>query len=185
MANPTTTAESTTGPNSNDNGEKQPSYSTAVVVSITCLAHAVIVLIVSIAIAIKDPSYLQTWANILGIMSAVLASIQYFPQIWTTFRLQKVGSFSIPMMCIQTPGSLVWAASLAQRLGAEGWSAWGVYVITALLQGTLLIMGIYFEYLGPKKDVIEQPFMDDETTTADIEEDGPQQASERTPLLSE
>lgn len=116
-------------------------------------------------------------------MSAVLASIQYFPQIWTTFRLQKVGSLSIPMMCIQTPGSLVWAASLAQRLGAEGWSAWGVYVITALLQGTLLVMGIYFEYLGPKKDVIEHPFMGDETPVA-IEEHH-QQPTENTPLLSE
>lgn len=55
------------------------------------------------------------------------------------------------MMCIQTPGSLVWAASLAARLGTEGWSTWGVYVVTALLQGTLLIMGIYFEYINPSK----------------------------------
>lgn len=50
------------------------------------------------------------------------------------------------MMCIQTPGSFVWAASLAARLGASGWSAWGVYVVTGLLQGTLLVMGIVFEY---------------------------------------
>lgn len=184
--NPTTSAETENEPNGNENvgdDEKQPSYSTAVIVSIICLVHAVIVLIVSLAVAIKHPSNLQTWANILGIMSAVLASIQYFPQIWTTFRLQKVGSLSIPMMCIQTPGSLVWAASLAQRLGAEGWSAWGVYVITALLQGTLLSMGIYFEYLGPKKDIIEHSFIADETPAVTEEHD--QQANENTPLLSE
>lgn len=48
-------------------------------------------------------------------------------------------------MCIQTPGSFVWAASLAARLGPEGWSAWGVYVVTGCLQGTLLSMGIYYE----------------------------------------
>ncbi|RAO64760.1 uncharacterized protein BHQ10_000772 [Talaromyces amestolkiae] len=185
LVNPTTSAETENESHGNENvenDEKQPSYSTAVIVSITCLAHAVIVLIVSLVVAIKHPSNLQTWANVLGIMSAVLASIQYFPQIWTTFRLQKVGSLSIPMMCIQTPGSLVWAASLAQRLGAEGWSAWGVYVITALLQGTLLVMGIYFEYLG-QKDVIEHPFMADETPAANAEQD--QQATENTPLLSE
>lgn len=87
------------------------------------------------------------------------------------------------MMCIQTPGSLVWAASLAQRLGAEGWSAWGVYVITALLQGTLLVMGIYFEYLGPEKDVIEHPFMGDDAPAMTGEQG--QQATENTPLLSE
>lgn len=186
MVNPTASAETENEPNGSENvenDEKQPSYSTAVIVSITCLAHAVIVLIVSLAVAIKHPSHLQTWANVLGIMSAVLASIQYFPQIWTTFRLQKVGSLSIPMMCIQTPGSLVWAASLAQRLGAEGWSAWGVYVITALLQGTLLVMGIYFEYLGPQKDVIQHPFIADETPAANAEQD--QLATENTPLLSE
>lgn len=52
------------------------------------------------------------------------------------------------MMCIQTPGSLIWAASLAARKGWSGWSIWGVLVVTACLQGTLLIMAIYFEYFG-------------------------------------
>lgn len=175
--------------NHNDNetadvsSEEQPSYRTAVIVSIVCVAHAAIVLIVSLAVAIKQPSHLQAWANFLGIMSAVLASIQYFPQIWTTFRLRKVGSLSIPMMCIQTPGSLVWAASLAQRLGAEGWSAWGVYVVTALLQGTLLVMGIYFEYLGPQKDIIKHPF-NPEAESSTEEERQDQQPTENTPLLS-
>lgn len=51
-------------------------------------------------------------------------------------------------MCIQTPGSLVWAASLAARKGWSGWSIWGVLVVTACLQGTLLTMAIYFEYFG-------------------------------------
>lgn len=43
----------------------------------------------------------------------------------------------------------MWAASLATRLGPEGWSTWGVYAITALLQGTLLVMAVYFEYISP------------------------------------
>jgi hypothetical protein len=49
------------------------------------------------------------------------------------------------MMVIQTPGSFLWAASLAARLGMEGWSTWGVYLITGCLQGCLLVMGISFE----------------------------------------
>ena len=49
------------------------------------------------------------------------------------------------MMCIQTPGSYVWAGSLAARLGWAGWSTWGLFLVTGLLQGTVLAMGIYFE----------------------------------------
>ena len=59
------------------------------------------------------------------------------------------------MMCIQTPGSLVFAASLAARLGKEGWSSWGVFLVTACFQGALLFMAVYFEYFGPeRKDAI-------------------------------
>lgn len=49
------------------------------------------------------------------------------------------------MMLIQTPGSFVWSASLAARLGIEGWSTWGVFLVTGCLQGCLLVMGICFE----------------------------------------
>ncbi|KAL1961719.1 hypothetical protein VTN77DRAFT_1119 [Rasamsonia byssochlamydoides] len=168
---PTVPVSSTTKPT-----DAVPPYRTAVTVAILCVVHAVILLIMSILIAITQPSHLQAWANILGIMSAILASIQYFPQIYTTFRLRRVGSLSIQTMCIQTPGSLLWAASLAERLGTEGWSTWGVYVVTALLQGTLLAMGIYFEYLGPKKDILPQPRYEDAVQQ-------PQQPSEQTPLL--
>lgn len=49
------------------------------------------------------------------------------------------------MMCIQTPGSFVWVGSLAGRLGVAGWSTWGIYLVTGVLQGILLIMAIGFE----------------------------------------
>lgn len=126
-----------------------PTYRTALAITAICLFHALVTVVISVGFAIRQPSALPAWANFLGILAAVLASIQYFPQIYTTFRLRCVGSLSIPMMCIQTPGSLVWAASLAAREGAKGWSIWGVLVVTACLQGTLLVMAIYFEYFGP------------------------------------
>ncbi|QKX57245.1 uncharacterized protein TRUGW13939_04353 [Talaromyces rugulosus] len=183
-------ATSVTDPTNSASAEQtqddQPTYRTAVIVTIISVIHAAVILVASIVIAATQPGHLQAWANVLGIMSAVLASIQYFPQIWTTFRLQKVGSLSIPMMCIQTPGSLVWAASLAQRLGVEGWSAWGVYVVTALLQGSLLVMGIYFEYLGPKKDIINGPINATDETVEQSPSSPPgeeEPPSENTPLL--
>lgn len=65
--------------------------------------------------------------------------------------LQAVESLSIPMMCIQTPGSFVWVGSLAARFGWEGWSTWGIYLVTGVLQGCLLVMGITFEVRKWKK----------------------------------
>lgn len=55
------------------------------------------------------------------------------------------------MMCIQTPGSFVWVGSLAARFGWEGWSTWGIYLVTGVLQGFLLVMGILFELRARKE----------------------------------
>jgi hypothetical protein len=124
---------------------KQYTWQTAVGVAFLCLLHGLVVIILSAALLISRPDHLGTWANVLGITATILAGIQYLPQIWMTWHLGHVGSLSIPMMLIQTPGSFVWSASLAARLGVEGWSTWGVFLVTGCLQGCLLAMGIYFE----------------------------------------
>ena len=54
-------------------------------------------------------------------------------------------------MCIQTPGSFVWVGSLAARFGWEGWSTWGIYLVTGVLQGILLTMSICFEVRDRKQ----------------------------------
>lgn len=134
-------------------GVPQYTWRSAVTVAFISLAHGFLTIIFSAWLVISKPDYLLVWANVLGITAAILAAIQYFPQIWTTYRLQHVGSLSIPMMLIQTPGSFVWAGSLAARLGIEGWSTWGVYLITGSLQGCLLALGIYFEYQARKAGI--------------------------------
>lgn len=162
-----------------------PSYRTALVVVAVCVLHAVLTAILSFYFIYAASQHAQSWANFLGISATVLASVQYFPQIYTTYRLKRVGSLSIPMMCIQTPGSFVWAGSLAARLGSEGWSAWGVYLVTGCLQGCLLTMGIYFEVArrrSEKEDLrsrMEYNGSADPVTTS-VEE---QHSSEQTPLL--
>ena len=115
------------------------------------MVHLFSTALVCVCVLYLAPSYLYTLAAVLGITGTVLAAIQFLPQIYTTWRLQKVGSLSIPMMCIQTPGSFVWVASLAGRLGWEGWSTWGIYLVTGCLQGCLLAMGISFEIRERRK----------------------------------
>ena len=120
-----------------------------------CVAHGFATAVANAVIINKYPSHLQSYANTLGIVATVLASVQYLPQLYTTWRLKHVGSLSIPMMCIQTPGSFLWAGSLAARVGWEGWSTWFVYVVTGLLQGSVLAMGITFEYRMWKRRKVE------------------------------
>ncbi|KAL7805425.1 hypothetical protein V8C26DRAFT_417907 [Trichoderma gracile] len=126
-------------------GGESPRWQTAVAVGGLCMLHALIVIVLTGVFAIARPDLLNFWANFLGVMAAVLAAIQYIPQIWMTYHLKHVGSLSIPMMCIQTPGGLLFAASLFMRLGMEGWSTWAIYLLTAAMQGAVLAMGIYYE----------------------------------------
>ena len=150
----------------------------------TCIVHALVIVILSVFFVLVHPQSLQGWANFLGVFGTVLASIQYFPQIWTTFTLKRVGSLSIPMMCIQTPGAFVWAASLAARLGKEGWSAWGVYVVTGCLQGTLLAMGIYYELMDRQQRKAAPEEVNGDTSGAVPNDDSRHdEQTERTPLL--
>ncbi|MCJ1252218.1 hypothetical protein MMC24_000022 [Lignoscripta atroalba] len=158
-----------------------PSYKTALLVTFLCVAHAFITILLSAIFLSRFPTRLQSWAYALGILATLLASIQYLPQLYTTWRLQHVGSLSIPMMCIQTPGSFVWAGSLAARLGLEGWSSWGTFLVTGCLQGCLLVMGIWFEIRNRRQ---RKEASDGHATGDDGQEDTAAPSSnEETPLL--
>jgi hypothetical protein len=159
--------------------DEPPSFRTALAVVATSVLHAMVIFILSVYFVLRRPDNLQRWAEFLGIFATVLASIQYFPQIYTTYMLRRVGSLSIPMMCIQTPGSFLWAASLAARLGTQDWSAWGVYVVTGSLQGALLVMAIYFELQARKTQKPGREEPDGQTANSHAAVG----VSEETPLL--
>ena len=133
--------------------KNEPTYRLAITVFLVSIVHLVLTFLLSVIIIYVYPSHLSSWAHFLGILGTCLAAIQFLPQIWTTWKLQEVGSLSIPMMCIQTPGSFVWVGSLAARFGWEGWSTWGIYLVTGVLQGCLLVMGITFELRDRRKKV--------------------------------
>ena len=90
------------------------------------------------------------------------------------------------MMCIQTPGSFVWAASLAARFGPSGWSAWGVYVVTGCLQGTLLVMGSWYEIQSRRKERKElENRIDNAVQEGEEQRTANIAATERTPLVQD
>ncbi|EPS43339.1 hypothetical protein H072_2660 [Dactylellina haptotyla CBS 200.50] len=139
---------------------KNPSPTTAITISILSLLHLVAILAVSVYLyRTASPTTILNWTSFLGIQSTILASIQYIPQIYTTYKLQAIGSLSIPMMCIQTPGSFVWAFSLASREGTD-WSSWLVYCVTGVLQGSLLVMAIIFERRRKRDEADAALFVD-------------------------
>ncbi|KAJ9477165.1 hypothetical protein PHBOTO_000823 [Pseudozyma hubeiensis] len=79
------------------------------------------------------------WAAFLGSSATLLAAGQYLPQIVYTARSKLVGSLSIPMMCLQVPGSAVFVYSLALQPGTD-WSSLAAYVLTGVLQLVLLVL---------------------------------------------
>jgi hypothetical protein len=59
-----------------------------------------VVIIARIPAEIPDDSSLnlaQSWATFLGVSSALLAAVQYAPQLWHTYTTKLVGALSIPM----------------------------------------------------------------------------------------
>lgn len=144
-----------------------------------CMIHFVVTVVAGTFVTFAFPSRLQSFANAMGLIASGCGVIQYFPQIYTTWKLQRVGSLSVPMMCVQTPGGFLFAASLAARLGWAGWSTWCVYVVLACLQGVLLGMAAWFEIRDREAKKRGEVESDDETLDGGCA--GGQ--TERSPLL--
>ncbi|KAJ7769345.1 hypothetical protein B0H16DRAFT_1517515 [Mycena metata] len=83
------------------------------------------------------PLPLARWALYLGVSSALLAAIQYLPQIAFTWQARLVGALSVPMMCVQSPGAVAMVLSIALRPGTN-WTSWITYAVAGLMQFTLL-----------------------------------------------
>ncbi|GAA5896188.1 hypothetical protein JCM5296_007257 [Sporobolomyces johnsonii] len=86
----------------------------------------------------------RVWATTQGLVSVALGCAQYAPQLVLTARRKLVGSLSVPMMLLQTPGSFLFVYTLAIR-PAVNFTAWGTYFVTGVLQGTLLVLCLVFK----------------------------------------
>jgi hypothetical protein len=98
---------------------------------------------------------LVTYSDALGIISAVIAALQYAPQIWMTWQLKHIGSVSIPWLIVQTPGGLV---SMSALVGAPGtnWTTWLASVGTFLGQFVLLVISCCWAWRDWKKKKAEE-----------------------------
>lgn len=114
--------------------------------------HGVLSLIQIIIAFATNRSVLLALAQFNGLMLTFLTVIKYVPQITTTYRLKHPGTLSIGMMCIQTPGGFLFTATLFFTKGSH-WSSWVSYFVAALLQGTLLVLCIYYVYFSGYGDL--------------------------------
>ncbi|KAL0138523.1 hypothetical protein V8B55DRAFT_1515589 [Mucor lusitanicus] len=133
-------------------------------------------------IVVGGPQHWQTnyWAGFLGVLSMILASLQYLPQIHKTWKSKRVGALSIPMMMLQTPGTVLFVYSLVVRPGTN-WTAWLTYMVTGILQGTLLIMCITWHFRNKRLGIRD---IDTTTVPSDQHNDGQEEPTENTRLLN-
>ncbi|KAG8713938.1 hypothetical protein FRC09_018169 [Ceratobasidium sp. 395] len=90
-----------------------------------------------------DPR-ISLWATFLGLSSTILCAIQYTPQLYRTWHAKTVGSLSILMMCIQTPGAVLMVLSIALREGTD-WTSWAMFAMAGFMQGLLLTMCLFWK----------------------------------------
>jgi len=132
----------------------------ALAVLLIVFAWVLLILTISAVIMHRFPWYSQNWADILGVMVAGLACIQWLPQIFTTWHLGHLGSLSVAMLALSTPSTWLFAFSLISRVGFAGWSAWIVYVLVGTMQIVLIATAILFairdyQHGEPGKNTIE------------------------------
>ncbi|KAF3923654.1 hypothetical protein ABW21_db0207534 [Orbilia brochopaga] len=130
--------------------------------AVLCMVFAwsLMIMLVSAVILHRFPWYAQNWADLLGVLVAVLACIQWLPQILTTWKLGHLGSLSVAMLVIALPSTWIFAFSLIGRVGMAGWSVWIVYVLVGSMQvvlvGTAILYAVRdYQHGEPGKNTIE------------------------------
>ncbi|GJJ14587.1 hypothetical protein Clacol_008853 [Clathrus columnatus] len=132
----------------------------------------------------SPPNQIHAWAIFLGVSSSALAVIQYFPQLFKTYRLKLVGAISVPMMCIQSPGAVLMVLS------------WITYATAGIMQGSLLVMCLIWKTrqarlgiddfgnpLGPDVSTVTVTGAEPDVSGEDGSNQNIHVTNERTPLL--
>ena len=158
---------------------------TAISITTVHAVYFLICAIVTVIVIFTDTNHAWIWAACFGIFGIVLTTAQYISQLWLTWRIrvryipsleadimcQRVASLSIPMMCIQSPGLIVFAFLIAIRRGTE-WYNSITYLSAGILQSVLLVMCIIWKIREMREDTGGAVVLRDETAALleDVEE---------------
>jgi hypothetical protein len=115
------------------------------IVLIVVCTFAFVILVVSAVILRRFPWVAQVWADVLGILVALLACVQWLPQVYTTYTLGHLGSLSLASLTLSAPYTWIFGVSMMIREGLDGWSVWVVYILVGVMQLVLISMGISYE----------------------------------------
>lgn len=86
--------------------------------------------------------FLAWCAGLQMLLGIILLCVQSVPQITTTLRMKRLGSLSIPTMCMQVPGYFMWAALMQGRYYSF---IWFPMLVAGTVQATLLVLSLYLE----------------------------------------
>jgi hypothetical protein len=67
---------------------KPPTYRTAVSVTVASAVYFILASVISLVFLNTSVHQARVWAAWLGILSMVLAAMQYLPQLWVTWRIK-------------------------------------------------------------------------------------------------
>ena len=84
--------------------------------------------------------------RVMGFLAIALNFVQTLPQIWHTYQSKRIGALSIPAMCMQTPGGVLFAIMLSRSESGKSWTSWVPYLVAAGLQGILLALCLYYRH---------------------------------------
>ena len=136
--------------------------------SIVYLLFIVIIIILSLTEKMQNNhAFFRIYQEVLGIAAAILNGLVYLPQIFTLLKNQEIGSNSILMYALQTPGNLLIIFYQAIMFRAPI-STWLTFVIVFCQQLIILIILIYLHFKKKREDLRLQSYAG---LAIDVEED--------------
>ena len=136
--------------------------------SIVYLLFVVIIVILSLTEKMQNNrAFFRIYQEVLGIASAVLNGLVYLPQIITLLKNKEIGSNSIIMYALQTPGNLLIIFYQAIMFRAPI-STWLTFVIVFCQQLIILIILLYLHFKKRREALLLQSYAG---LAIDVEED--------------
>lgn len=97
----------------------------------------------------------------MGMLSTATTFVQWLPQIYKTWRIKSVGSFSILTLGIQAPGTMIMVYFLL-FLAGESVSTWLAYFTAGCQQLVLLALLMYYNFKNKLPCFRKPEIQDDE-----------------------